>query len=683
MAKREDVFPAQRDAAAKKPKFKLPDGYSNEAVFLEEMRKLFADDLGADQLNRDAAAEDLKFMVGDQWDVAVRARREAAFKPVLTINRLPAFVAQVLGSRRLNETEMKVRPDNGGTKEVAKVREGLIRNIQKISKAKDAYDNALGGAVMAGIGNFQVELEYESEDVFERKIQISKIADHMSVVWDRFLTESTGKDAMRCFVVDRLSKADFYKEYPWATPADAPLDLTMAGELRQANWVSIDDVRVVNYWRLRTYKRTLALIQDGSTRVIDDETPDDVIAAIVEDADGNPIIREVESKFAQLYVCSGLEILEGPHDYMISRIPVFRVPGWEVKVNDYTNRWGLIRNLKDPQRLHNFWRSVIAEKLSQTPRAVWTAKAEAVAGREKEWRASHLSDDPLLIWNGEAGDEPKRVPPAQMEQALFGEAATTSQDIKDVSNIHEANLGMPSNEVSGAAIVARQRVSDTGTILYHDNLASAISEAGYVINELIPLVYDTPRTIKVLGVDGDDSMQVINQANKPNSVDITLGKYSITVDVGPSYQTKRIEAAESMKALATAMPQVLGVAADLIVEAQDWPDADKISARIKNTIPPEILGPKEQTPQTIAKLKSQGEAQQQSTEMAFRKVIAELLETQSKAQLNQAKAAHLSSDTAIKTMEAQHEAVSSMVDNANNARANDIAELKVQKGSGS
>src|SRR5579872_3396418 len=123
---------AQADPDAKKPKIKLPPGYANEAEFLFEMRRYFDDDLQADRLNREAALEDLRFMVGDQWDDIVRQRREAARKPVMTINRLPAFVAQVLGSRLVNETDIEILPDNGGTKEIAQIREDLIRNIQKV-----------------------------------------------------------------------------------------------------------------------------------------------------------------------------------------------------------------------------------------------------------------------------------------------------------------------------------------------------------------------------------------------------------------------------------------------------------------------------------------------------------------------------------------------------------------------
>ena len=69
------------------------------------------DDINYDRLNREAALEDLRFIVGDQWDDIVRQQREAARKPTLTINRLPAFIAQVVGNRRINETTIRVIPD--------------------------------------------------------------------------------------------------------------------------------------------------------------------------------------------------------------------------------------------------------------------------------------------------------------------------------------------------------------------------------------------------------------------------------------------------------------------------------------------------------------------------------------------------------------------------------------------
>jgi hypothetical protein len=658
-----------RDAApsATKPDFEIPEGFENEADFLTCMRQDFYDDIQFDRMNREAGLEDLQFTVGNQWDDVTRQRRQAARKPVLTVNRLPAFVAQIIGARRQQETQIKVLPDNGGTVEVAKLREGLMRFIQKQLGAKVAYDNALAGAVMCGIGNFQVELNWSDADAFDQDIKIAAIADHFAVVWDRMGTDPTGSDARHCFVVETMRKRDFQREYPWATASDLVVDVTLRGDLRMNGWIAIDDVRVVDYWRVCTHTRTLALLQDGSvadlTDIMDRHSPKydankaaQLMSQIQQRSDGSPIMRDAEVPYAEMYKCSGLDILEGPYRLEIPRVPVFRVPGWEVRVGEWTHRWGLVRFAKDPQRLHNFWRSVVAEKLMQTPRAVWLASDTAVAGREKEWRNSHLSDDPLLIWNQESGQKPERPAPAQLEAALMQQAEFTNQDIKDVTNIHEANLGMPSNEVSGAAIVARQRVSDTGSIIYHDNLNMAMEECGRVCNALISTAYDTPRIIKILGAEGKQQLEAINQPNPDDPdhplKDITAGKYTVTVATGPSTETKRIEASENMMTLINAMPQTAAIIADLLVQAQDWPMADEIARRLRMMLPPGILNPADMTEEEQNAAMQKEAKGNTVAQIQLYQAVGEFLKTQSEVAVNNARARNFATQAELAPAEA-------------------------------
>lgn len=634
------------DGPQRKPNFVLPDDFDSEPDFLAHMRKEFYDDIAYDRLNRDAALEDLRFVVGDQWADDVRQRRISARKPVLTVNRIPAFVAQVVGSRRMNETTIKILPDNNGAQTIAEIREGLIRNLLKVCHAERAFDKGFEGSVMCGIGNFQVEMDYESDEVFDQVLKVSGINDHLAVVWDRMLSDSTGRDATHCFVVDTMKKSRFNKRWPWATASDIVVDTYLRGDLRVNGWISVDDVRVVSFWRMRTRRRTLAMMQDGSIQDITDKLAAGgmeaatALANIEQRSDGSPVMRDVNKKYAQMYLCSGLDILEGPYNLEISRVPVIRIPGWEVNIAEFKHRWGLTRFLKDPQRMHNFTRSVRMEKMSQTPRGVWTAADTAVAGREQEWRNSHLSDDPLLVWNAESGQEPKRIPPAQLEQAWSVEAEASSQDLKDVSNIHEANLGMPSNEVSGAAIVARQRVSDTGTVLYQDNLTAAYEECGRVLNELIDICYDAPRIVKILGSDGTEALQRINYKDDPNSVDLSAGKYSVTVKTAPSTATKLLESRDSMMAFINAAPQVAGFTLDLVAEAMSWPKHEEFARRIRLTLPPGMLDPKDMTPDMVARQQQAQAGQAQAAQMQFHQALAAYLKTQSETALNSARAEH-------------------------------------------
>ena len=140
--------------SASQKKIKPPDDFEDEQDFLAHMRKEWVADVDADQENIKESLEDAEFYAGAQWDEKVKSKREGEDKPIITINRLPAFVAQVIGNRRLNETVIKILPDTGGDKQTAKIREGLIRNIQKVSRADVAYNYASTNQIVGGLGNF-------------------------------------------------------------------------------------------------------------------------------------------------------------------------------------------------------------------------------------------------------------------------------------------------------------------------------------------------------------------------------------------------------------------------------------------------------------------------------------------------------------------------------------------------
>lgn len=566
----------------------LPDDFDDEQAFCQYAVQLFDNDQVADSLNIQAMVDDFNFAAGKQWDKTAEARRAANKKPILTINRLPAFIAQVVGNRLLNQTVIQVLPDKNGTKDIATLRQGLIRSCEKNSRADDAYDTALTHALIGGLGNFALELDYADYDVFEQDMKIRRLADPTSVTWDHIAMEKTGRDARHCFVEEIMGRKDFEEEYPGKIAAAFGGETSYINQLTANGWFTHDGVRVVEFWRMRFDERLIIL--NKLTGEVNDVTDvmDEKQAAMYALArpDGSLYMRWARRPYAEMYLMTAMNVLEGPLRLPIDRLPVFRVPGWELHIGEDRHRFGMVRFAKDPQRIHNYWRSVIVEKLMQTPRAKWKATKESVKGFEAAWRNSHQTDDMLLLWNGESGQPPEQVQPAQLEPALIQEANMATQDIKDVLNMHEASLGMQSNEVSGKALDRRQRVSELGTVIYFSNLNDAIEECGRCMNQLIPIVYDTPRMIAVVGEDDKAAVAAINDDGLP---DITLGKYGVTVTTGPSYTTKRIEAVESMMALANAAPQAMAPALDLLVENMDWPGAAEIAKRLRASLPPGLV----------------------------------------------------------------------------------------------
>jgi hypothetical protein len=371
----------------------------------------------------------------------------------------------------------------------------------------------------------------------------------------------------------------------------------------------------VSFWRMTVEgHKTLALYKDGTVHDVSDMEEFEYLPFVEMRKDGSPYIREVPKRFARLYICSGNAILEGPYDYPVSSLPIYRVAGWELNDGERIHRWGLIRFLKDPQRLHNYWRSTVAEQLVAAPRNKWLTTPDAVKGHEVKWRRAPSSDDPFLYYNdGETA--PTHIPPPGIDAALVNEAAIATQDMKDISNIHEAALGMPSNEVSKVAIQQRQMVSDVGTFIYTDRLRTADERCAYNINELISYIYDTTRTVTVIGRDDKATLMVINDPSNPNS-DVTIGKYAVSVSVGPASETKRTLAAEQMMAFVNAAPQVAQNVMDLVAEAQDWPKSGEFARRFRMMLPAGFIPEDEMTPEMKAVQAANQQAQQLQQQLA-------------------------------------------------------------------
>jgi hypothetical protein len=631
---------ARQDVEQPQPE-RTPVGFENQDDFLRDMRTKYEWGFSFNEHNIIAGKEDAKFTVGNQWDPVVEARRKQQKKPVLTFNRLVAFMAQLVGNRLMNETEIRVFPDKAGTKEIATIREGLIRNIFKNSNADFARDEAGKYQVVCGEGYFSLCMEYASDDVFEQEIKIQAVVDPYSVIIDPLAIEPSGEDAQWGFIGDDIPQQEFKHRWPWAA------EVSFLGEKawnQSGFWMQEDTVRIVSYWRMVTEgTKVLALYQDGTVHDITDKEQFEYAPFVETRSDGSPFTREVPNRFAQLYVCSGNAILEGPHDYPISSIPIYRVPGWELNDGDKTHRWGVIRFLKDPQRLHNYWRSTVAEQLVAAPRNKWLTTPDAVKGHEVKWRRAPSSDDPFLYYN-DGETQPVHIPPPGIDAALVNEAAISTQDMKDISNIHEASLGMPSNEVSKVAIQARQQVSDVGSYIFVDRRKMADNRCAKNINELISYIYDTKRTITVIGRDDKSSVMVINDPSNPNS-DVTIGRYGVTVDVGPASETKRTLANEQMMAFVNAMPQTASVVMDLVAEAQDWPKSGEFAKRFKMLLPAGTIPEDEMTPEMKAMQTQNAQLQDAQQKLAAaeqdaktQKLLGDAANAESRANLARAQA---------------------------------------------
>ncbi len=622
----------------------FPDDFDDIDDFHLHILKLRQDALDADRLNRYAALDDLQFVSdfdGMQWDEQVRAARKSQGRPCLVTNVLPQFIGQVVGDMTINKTSIQIRAAEDGDKDIADIREGLIRAIENQSDASRIYIRVGTNQVTCGIGNFKVTMDYSDREVFDQDIFIREIPNPLATIWDPSSTDITGKDANYVFVDDLISRRDFIKEWPDALISPVGDELPVQDI---EGWYSGETVRISEFWQMHEEDATIALFADGSTRYLDSIPTEEPLK-----------VRKTKRKFAVMFLISGNAVLDGPYKLPIDRVPVFRAIGREVYVSNNRIRYGLVRFIKDQQRLKNYADSQIAEFLSMAPRAQWLADEIASEGREDKFRQAHLTSDPLLVFN--AGGTIQRVDPPPFPQAFLVWSQQQQQGMKDASGLHDASLGIKSNETSGRAIQMRQQEGDVATVMYHDNLNAAISECGRVVNSLIPFCYDTMRTIRVLGEDGETKSLTINNPLDEKSPDLSVGNYDVFVDTGPSYTTKRMQAADGMIAFMQAVPESAALIGDLVAKAMDWPDAQQISDRLKAAMPPQIVNAGEDpTPEQQQQMMQAQQQQQQQQQVQQQMIMLEMQSKQALTEKAQADAQRASAEAQKVQVDSQLEA---------------------------
>ena len=290
---------------------------------LAEAREAFELAAEAEADNRREALEDLRFArLGEQWPAAVQRVRGKTDRPMLTINRLPAFIRQVVNDARQNKPSIKVRPaDSGADPATAAIYDGLIRNIEQVSNADIAYDTAAEFAVTCGFGYFRIAIDYAHDDSFDKELLIQRLANPFAVYGDPYSSAADSSDWRSAFVTELLPRDQFRARYKGAQAVD--WDDQGYTQL-QPPWREDDQVLVAEQWKREEVERPILQLSNGEA--VDRAAYENGKALF--DALGLSVQAERRSrsyKVTQL-ILTGAEVLER-NDWAGRFIPVIPVYG--------------------------------------------------------------------------------------------------------------------------------------------------------------------------------------------------------------------------------------------------------------------------------------------------------------------------------------------------------------------
>lgn len=558
---------------------------------------------------RTLALEDTQFAMGDadnhwQWPADIYANRSnVQRKPCLTVNTTAQHCNQIINNIRQNRPAARVAPVDGGSdKKTAEILGGMIRSIQSASSADTAHDLAAEHAIYGGEGYWRITTEYESFDSFNHRIVIKEIPNPRLVYIDPDCKESDRSDAKWGFVFEDMNRDAFEEQYP-------DEDFSNWGDNDVRGWINKDTIRIAEYFYCELIDDELYLLQDGST-FLKSNPPDGAEigeSAIMLDGQIIEIVNKRTTQRKQWKWCKlvgGADKPKEERDWPGSYLPIITVVGKELNVDGYIVRKGIVRDLKDPARMVNYSYSAAVETLALQNKVPYIAAAEAMDGFEGIWGAANIENRAYLPYNAFTQDNTPIPPPARQAPAVMPSAQVqmlqlSTEEMRAASGQQNANFGIKSEAQSGVGIQRLKVQGETATFHFPDNLIRALKYEAKVLIDLIPKVIDTRQIVRILGLDGKEASALldpeINQAYLESSnKELTgifnpmVGKYDVTIDTGPSFQTQRQEASAALTELATRNPALMQVAGDLIVRSYDFPGADAIATRIEKTLPSNI-----------------------------------------------------------------------------------------------
>jgi hypothetical protein len=580
-------------------------GAKSEKVrkFLALAHARFKSSADAESRVRQEALDDMEFSIGNQWPDDIYQQRTTEGKPCITMNRLPQTIRYVTNEQRQQRPAAQINPvGSGASVDRAQIREGIIRHIEVNSEADIADDTAFDSMVRCGFGYQRIVTDYAAEVGDEQELFIRWVRNSFTVYDDPTAQLPDKSDRKFCFFIQDMPAEEFKQEYPNAAMAGLR-DFTSLGDASM-EWANSEKqtIRIAEYFFLEKSKDS----------------------------------RRPKVKWAMI---SALDILDGNDEATDGRywpgedasryIPLVKVVGDDLDVNGKQHQAGLVRHLKSPMKQYNAMTSAMTQSAMLAPVAPWIAETRQIEGYEEDWRLSNRRATAVLRYHAVSERDtpvpaPQRVSSEPPIQAFGVLLARAEMDLQACAGVYNPALGKESSsDQSGKAINSLQQRSDVNTLNFSDNQARSIRFRTRILLDCIPKVYDTHRVMRIINPDGtvrhvvthngadqaEFAKELAQQQEIKEIFDLGIGTYDCTVSVGPSYQTKRQQAADTqLQLLKLLPPQVAQILMDLVIRNMDIPQANEMADRIKKQLPPELLDegqsdPKQQIIQLQAQLK--------------------------------------------------------------------------------
>lgn len=542
---------------------------------LEEIKDLVDDAEASTSATREEASDMLVFGRISQWDDEIGADVQTEFRG--TFDLIKSRRKRILSELWSNPVGISFKAKDGADSDAAEILTGMYRT--DMLRSEEAHETATMDQVDCGFGAFRFITEYESKfDDMNNHQRICAIPINEAnnvVYFDSNAKRKDKSDARWCLIISTFTDKGWER---YCGENDIPYDKNERPQPFKSPertdawfWRSKEDEIKIGEFYYKEKKRERVLIYEdplGQTKAVYQKEVKDVI----DDMEAAGFIK-VGEKMKERWIIkkaivSGEKIMKeqrvpGEH------IPVIPIYGDHSFVEGRELWRGIYHDAQDPQRLHNFMMSYLADIVAKGPRGKDVYYPGQIQGYEYMYHQSGPDNNyPYMLQNEVSPETGQpypvgpvgRVEPPQLPQAGAALLDLCRQSVDDVTGGRLDQEAMTNPQVTEGQIVAAQQSRNMETFEFQNGAQLAMKQAGRVYASMAAELYDVPREVTITKPDGTESEEMIMEAVIDEETgeevvlkDISKGTFDVYTDTGPSFQTQKDQARAEMQAMYQAL----------------------------------------------------------------------------------------------------------------------------------
>jgi len=565
--------------------------------------------------------EDYNFALGEQWNPEDRQKLEEAGRPCLTFNRIKPILNLVAGYQRENTARIKVNPEGGEDKIFSEVCDKGIHYVDKLSHLTYKLGYQFDDGIYCGKGFLEAIISYDKDPI--RGDIIFKQRTPYQIRPDPDCTEyDMNEGASYCFKGPvKLSKNELLNLYPkkkklikgfikdnddevengsgllsegddddygnrpnvtsvvHKQEEDTDKEPEFEGDIKFTLW---------EYWHIKHVPKYFVIeVKSGEPRRFD--TKEEAESFITSQNFGKVIERSIPEMWVAAMVCGHvIQDIKSPMEPYYSGYPFFRfIADWAPNAETEVLRvQGMTRQVKDPQREKNKAKSQYLHILNTQANSGWIGEEDALS--DPGWTdLEQMGSKPGVVVKIKKGyyEKLREILPKGPNQGHYIREEKADEEFKQILGVNPDLMGFQEGTSSGRAIAMRVKQAILALVRIFQNYRYTKEIIGKFILEMMPMVFDEKKLMKVLGPQymklqvAEDRPDGLNEGHI--SAYLTMikdNKYDVLVTEADQNTSIRFE---TFQELIEASKAGVQIPPDLLIEYMDLQNSEEVKKRVQ------------------------------------------------------------------------------------------------------